>query len=215
MMPIRSIAGRAPAAVPACALIAALALSAAPALAVATLYGVDPYHSQIILLVDHFGVARSGGMIGGLGGTIEFDPNEGDEWKIDVTIPVFNFISTHGPRTEAVKGDQFLDATNHPEIKFSCTKMEKKDDAFVATGDLMIRGVTKEVTFPLVLRGPRPDPLGQVRLGLEGELVVSRSAFGLPFNRKMPDDTPSIGDEVTILFQIEAIKAHSGTRKPE
>ncbi len=188
-------------------------LPAAPARAATAFFGIDPYHSQAIILVDHFGVSRSGGIFGGLTGSIEFDPEKNSNWSIDVTIPVFSFISTHPPRTDAVKSEQFLDAGNYPDIKFKATKVETKDGARLAKGEMTIRGVTKEVSVPMTLRGPRPDPLGSVRVGLEGEVVVSRADFGIPFDRTMADGAPVIGDAVTILFQVEAIRAGKGIAK--
>jgi polyisoprenoid-binding protein YceI len=190
--------------------------AASPAEGVMTKFHVDPYHSQAIILVDHFGVSRMGGMFGQLSGTIDVDPTEWTGWNMEVTIPVFEFISTHPPRTDAVKGPNFLDAANHPEIKFACKSAEKKGDAFIAAGTLTIRGITKEVSFPLVVRGPLTDPIGKRRIGFEGELIVSRRDFGMEFDRRLPNGDPTIGNDVTIMLQVEALQEGGlAGQKPE
>jgi len=178
-------------------------------------FPIDPYHSQAIILVSHFGVSRMGGLLGGLTGTIEVDTETMDSWSMSVTIPVASFISTHPPRTEAVKGELLLDAANHPEIHFGCQSVEKKGEEYLANGTMTIRGVAKDVSFPMVVRGPRPDPFGNQRIGLEGKLTVNRSDFGIPFDRKLPNGDPVLGDEVEIQFQVEALRGTKGIKAPE
>lgn len=187
-----------------------------PAEAKVVMFGIDPYHSQAIILVDHFAVSHQGGMFGKLTGTIHMDAEKRSDWDIDVVIPVFEFVSTHAPRTEAVKGEQFLDAASYPEMRFRCKKVDAAEDgSLTATGEMTIRGVTKEVSFPLTMRGPTADPIGGVRIGIEGDFVVKRSDFGIPFNRTAPGGEPVIGEDVRIMFQVEAIREGSRAKKPE
>jgi polyisoprenoid-binding protein YceI len=178
-------------------------------------YYVDGYHSQAIVFVDHYGIARIGGMFGKLDGTIDVDPEGWTNWSIDVRIPVFEFMATHEPREDAVKGPLLLDAANHPEIKFACKQVEKKGDELVANGSLTIRGTTKDVSFPIVARGPAVDPFGATRIGVEAEMTVKRSDFGIPFDRKLPNGQPVLSDDVTIMLQIEATKEGGMLKKPE
>jgi polyisoprenoid-binding protein YceI len=178
-------------------------------------FPIDPYHSQAIVLVSHYGITRMGGLLGGLTGTIEVDPETMGSWSMNVTIPVASFISTHPPRTEAVKGDLILDVANHPEIHFACQSVEKRENDFLAAGTITIRGVAKDVSFPMVVRGPRADPFGNQRTGLEGKLTVNRKDFGIPFDRKLPNGDPVLGDEVEIQFQVEALRGTSGVKAPD
>jgi polyisoprenoid-binding protein YceI len=148
-------------------------------------------------------------------GTIEVDTESMGDWSMNVKIPVATFISTHPPRTEAVKGELILDAANHPEIEFSCKSVEKREKDYLATGSITIRGVSKDVSFPMILRGPRVDPFGNTRIGLDGELTVSRQDFGIPFDRKLPNGDPVLGDDVDIQFQVEALRGSSGVKAPD
>ncbi len=52
---------------------------------------LDPYHSEAIVLVDHYGLARLGGIFGKLTGTVKVDASDWSGWAIDVKIPVFEF----------------------------------------------------------------------------------------------------------------------------
>jgi polyisoprenoid-binding protein YceI len=176
---------------------------------------IDPYYSQAILLVPHYEVCRTGGLLGGFTGTIEVDTEKMSDWSMDVTIPVSTFVSTHPPRTEAVKGDLLLNAAVYPEIRFSCKTVEKKGQEYVATGKITICGVTKDVTFPMTVMGPLSDPFGNTRIGLDGKFTVDRQDFGLPFDRKMPSGGPVVGNEVEIQFQVEGIRGTRGIKAPD
>jgi polyisoprenoid-binding protein YceI len=176
---------------------------------------IDPYYSQAILLVPHYEISRTGGMLGGFTGTIEFDTETMADWTMDVTIPVSTFISTHPPRTDAVKGPQLLDAPTYPEIHFSCKSVQKKGDEYMAKGTITICNVPKEVTFPMTVKGPKIDPFGNSRIGLDGSFTVNRQDFGLPFDRKLPGGGPIVGDNVDIQFQVEGIRGTRGTKAPD
>ena len=101
---------------------------------------IDPYYSEAIILVPHYEISRTGGLLGGFTGTIEFDTESMGDWSMDVTIPVSTFISTHPPRTDAVKGPQLLDEATYPEIKFSCKSVQKKGDEYMAKGTITRSG---------------------------------------------------------------------------
>jgi polyisoprenoid-binding protein YceI len=176
---------------------------------------IDPYYSQAILLVPHYEISRTGGLLGGFTGTIEVDTEKMSDWSMNVTIPVSTFVSTHPPRTEAVKGDQLLNAAVYPEILFSCKAVEKKGEEYIANGKITICDVTKDVTFPMIVKGPNVDPFGNTRIGLDGEFTVNRHDFGLPFDRKMPTGGPIVGDEVEIQFQVEGIRGTRGIKAPD
>ena len=178
-------------------------------------YMIDPYFSQAIILVPHYQVTRTGGLLGGLTGTIEVDPETMSSWTMDVTIPVSTFISTHPPRTEAVKGAMLLDAVAYPEIRFSCKSVEKKGNEYAASGTITIRGISKDVTFPMVVKGPRIDPFGNTRIGLDGSFSVDRQDFAMEFDRKLPNGDPVVGDQVDIQFQVEGIRGTRGMKAPE
>jgi len=75
------------------------------------------------------------------------------------------------------------------------------------TGDLTIRGVTREVTFDV--EGPTPpikDPWGIVRVGVSAAAKVNRKDFGLAWNALTETGGIVVGDEVSITFDAELIQ---------
>lgn len=182
----------------------AVLVLAAPGTA-AEKYEIDPGHVQINLTAQHFGLIQLGGFFGDVTGTVMYDEDPA-VCSFEVRIGTDSFVASHPARQDAVKSEFFLDTENHPEITFVSKKLAAADDGHHLTGDLTIRGSTHEVTFPVMLHGPRPDPFGNSRMGIEGSLVVNRQDYGIAFDRKMPDDTPFVGNDVTITILVEATR---------
>ena len=91
------------------------------------------------------------------------------QWQIDPAHSAAHFSVRHltrePQRDEHLRSADFFDVVNHPAITFRSKQITAAgSDHFKLTGDLTIRGVTKEVTFNV--GGPTPsvkDPWGNVR----------------------------------------------------
>lgn len=78
------------------------------------------------------------------------------------------------------------------------------------TGDLTIRGVTKEVV--LTVDGPTPaikDPMGNFRVGGQATTKIDRKDFGLLWNKALETGGVMVGDEVEITIDVEIYKKPS------
>lgn len=95
-----------------------------------------------------------------------------------------------------LKSPDFFDVEKYPEAIFEITGCERvKDDSVYVSGNLTMRGVTKNIRFP-------------ARLFIEGGTLLANASFninrqewGIAFKGK-PDDL--IRDEVNISFSIQA-----------
>ena len=165
-------------------------------------FQLDSSHAQVGFRVQHFGVSYLRGWFGDVTGTLEFSENP-SKMSVEVLIKSGSLITSFPTRTEHALSDNFLGAEEFPEITFKSTKIEKKNDTLVVTGDLTIRGTTKQVTFPFTTLGPRPGPFGNTRFGATGTLEIDRLEFGVPFNRNMEDGVPMVGVMVEIDLSVE------------
>jgi polyisoprenoid-binding protein YceI len=80
-------------------------------------------------------------------------------------------------------------------------------DHFKVSGDLTIRGVTKEVTFDV--EGPTPsvkDPWGNVRAGVLATAKINRKDFGLVWNALLESGGVVVGDEVSVTIEAELVQ---------
>lgn len=182
------------------------AAAQAPQPAPAPEYEIDPSHSTAAFSVRHFTVSNVRGKFGKLSGVIRYDPDDLAESGVMVTIDAATIDTDHEQRDNHLKSADFLYVEEHPEITFVSSRVETGDDGFILTGDLTIRGVTREVSFPFTLVGPIKDPLGLMRIGGEGELTIDRTDFGLEWNRLMETGGVFVGEEVAIELSVEATR---------
>jgi polyisoprenoid-binding protein YceI len=80
------------------------------------------------------------------------------------------------------------------------------------TGDLTIRGVTRQVTLPVTFLGEQKDPWGNVKAGFETAISLNRTDYGLTWNQALEAGGVLVGDQISITIDLEANKdAAKGT----
>ena len=78
------------------------------------------------------------------------------------------------------------------------------------TGDLTINAITRQVV--LDVDGPTEpirDTQGREKIGINGMAKISRKEFGILYNPVMETGGVAVSDEVTIVLDIELIRAES------
>ena len=76
---------------------------------------------------------------------------------------------------------------------------------FVLTGDLTMRGVTREVRLDVTAEGRGRDPWGGDRAGFSATGKVSRKDFGLTWNQVLETGGVAVGDEVKISIDAQIV----------
>ena len=125
--------------------------------------------------------------------------------SVNVTVKTVSVNTDNEGRDADLRKSEFLDVPQFPEMAFKSTKVEKRGGEMLMTGDLTIKGVTKEVRIPFTLSGPITDPWGNQRIAAEGSTTINRRDFGVTYARKMQDGSAVVGDEVKITLSIEAV----------
>jgi len=177
--------------------------------AAGTTYTIDPAHSAAHFKVRHMMVSNVRGEFGKVSGKVVYDAAHPENGSVTAEIDV-NSINTREPQRDAhLKSPDFFHAEQHPTIKFQSTKITPDGPGeYKVTGDLTIRGVTKQVV--LEVEGPHPehkDPWGYVRSGAEGKLKINRKDFGLVWNQVLETGGLLVGEEIDINLEVELIKA--------
>jgi polyisoprenoid-binding protein YceI len=168
---------------------------------------IDPDHSVASFTVRHMLVANVRGEFAGPTGTISFDPqNIAGTLKAEAAIDARTVNTRNADRDRDLKSDRFFAVAKYPAITFRSKRAEAGAGGHIeVTGDLVIRGVTKEVV--LDVEGPTPavkDLLGQVRVGATMTTVLNRRAFGLLYNELLEAGGAVVGDEVRVTIDLEA-----------
>jgi polyisoprenoid-binding protein YceI len=74
------------------------------------------------------------------------------------------------------------------------------------TGDLTIRGVTREVVLEAEETGRGVDPWGQEKLGFTASTRIDRKDFGLTWNQALEAGGVLVSDEVRITIDGQAVR---------
>jgi polyisoprenoid-binding protein YceI len=98
---------------------------------------------------------------------IDFDPNHPETSHIAVVIDLASAVTGDIQRDGALPGSDWFDIAQFPQAKFVTTAIRKAgSDSYIATGNLVLRGVTKPVTLPftLVITGTTAHAKGRFNL---------------------------------------------------
>ncbi|WP_077489069.1 YceI family protein [Sinomonas mesophila] len=169
---------------------------------------LDPSHSDIAFTVRHAGISKVRGRFTDAAGSVEAG-HGADGTQATAVIKTASFDSGDGNRDAHVKGADFFDVERFPEITFTSTSIEAKGDDFDVTGDLTIKGVTRQVTIETEFNGTALDPFGNTRAGLSGETTISRKDFGLTWNAVLETGGVLVSDKVVISLDLAFIAPQS------
>ena len=169
-----------------------------------TTYQLDKIHTFVNFGVERFMVGEVTGRFNDFEGTVVYNSEDPQQTEITVSIDVKSIDTGFEVRDGHLKSNIWLDAEKYPEITFTSKSIQIETDNLMLTADLTIHGITKEVTFPILIKGPFVDPTQSNTIGLSGELVVDRQDFGISMDKKMLNGHSFIGDEVKISIRALA-----------
>ncbi|WP_427891607.1 YceI family protein [Kribbella sp. GL6] len=171
-------------------------------------YTLDASHTRIGFSARHAMVTKVRGAFDEFEGSFHIDGENPENSAGTVTIQAKSINTRNNQRDEHLRSNDFLAMDEHPEITFASTAVKKTGDAeFQVTGDLTIRGVTKQVDVTFEYTGTATDPFGNQRLGLEGSVVINRKDFGVSWNAALEGGGVLVSEKVTLELEVSAIKS--------
>jgi len=191
------------------AILAAVVLSlAVPGLALPAPWELDPVHTGVHFKVRHLMVSSVRGDFEKVSGKITYDESDVTKSTADISIDAASINTRDAKRDGDLRNPDFLDVAKYPTISFKSRKVEKTGNGNLRmTGDLTIKGVTKEVD--LLIEGPtKPakDPWGNRRVGGSATTRINRKDFGLTWNMPLETGGVLVGDEVDITIDVEIFR---------
>jgi len=178
-----------------------------PAQAEVARWNVDPDHSTIEFRVSHMVVSKTTGRFADYQGFIDMDPDAGTVKAIEATIKTASVSTNHEKRDAHLRNADFFDVEKHPTMTYLLKHYKKTPEGYEAVGELMLRGVTKDITLKGHFNGVAKDPWGNLRAGFNAEGQLNRKDFGMVWSKTLDGGGLVVGDEVLIKLDIECIKA--------
>lgn len=179
--------------------LVAVALLVGAASAQVQNWNIDPNHSAAQFSVRHLGISTVRGAFTKVTGTVQYDPAHPDKTVIDASIDANSVDTRVEMRDNDLRSEHFFNVAKFPALTFKSKKVEAVGDGKLkVTGDLTIRGVTKEAV--LDVEGPSAavkDPWGNMRRGASASTKINRQDYGVSA------DSGMVGDEIPITIDLE------------
>lgn len=169
--------------------------------ATTTTWSVDPAHSSLVFKVMNREVSHVWGRFGRIAGELELDEADFTQSVLRLRVEAASLDTNDARRDAHLEGPDFFDVAEFPELSFESTRItELGPERYEVYGGLQVRRVTRPATFTITRLGTRELTPGEWRTGAEATFTVDRRAWGM---NHMLD---SIGHEVTLMVDIEAVK---------
>jgi len=170
-------------------------------------YTIDASHSRIGFVARHAMVTKVRGGFNEFEGTGYFDAEDPSRSSLELVIDAKSIDTRNADRAAHLRSNDFFDMDTHPQIRFVATAIEQTgDQEFAVTGDLTIKGVTKEVTIDFTYTGNAVDPFGYRRIGLEGATTINRKDWDVTWNAALEAGGVLVSEKVDLEFEVSAVR---------
>ena len=176
---------------------------------------LEPGHTAASFIACHMMVTKVRGKFGDVHGTMEFDPQNVADSAVTIEFNSANFSTGVEDRDNHLRSADFLDAENHPKITFTSTAVEQvRCGDYKVTGDLTIRGISKEVTLDVRYLGKwdtefwvGDENKGVVaRAGFVATTRINRQDFGVSWQSPLDRGGVVVSDIIEIVIDAEALE---------
>lgn len=152
--------------------------------------------SRIHFTIRNLGI-RTGGNFTGLHGSIRFNPDAVANSYFNVAVKAATIDTDNGQRDKSLRTEYF-EVEKFPEIRMTSTKIERTNKTsegyYYFSGNLTIKGVTKEIAFPFKVQRAGSDWI------FTGDLEINR----LDYNIGKPSSFLSSSVSVSLKVKAKA-----------
>lgn len=173
-----------------------------------TKWVIDPLHSEVHFKVKHLVISTVTGAFNTFGGEALTSGDDFENAKVEFTMDVNSINTNQEARDSHLKSADFFDAEQFPQISFESTSFKKaKGDQYQLTGNLTMKGITKEVTVDAEYGGTAKDAYGNTKLGFEVSGKINRKEFGLTYNALTETGGLALGEDIKLIANIQLAKS--------
>jgi len=163
-------------------------------------YTLDPNHTYPSFAINHLGFSTMHGRFDKTSGSLSMDRAKGNG-SLDVVVDMASVSTGMKKRDDHLRSPDFFNVAEFPQMTFKSTDVKFTDLGAQVTGDLTIKGITREVTLNVdsIHCGVHPFNKKEV-CGFGATTTIKRSDFGIKYG------LPAVGDELSISIEAEAVK---------
>lgn len=158
---------------------------------------IDQAHSEIGFKVKHLMISTVKGNFRTFSGGVE------EDGTVSLSMNVNSINTGNNERDNHLKSADFLISMEYSTMNFTGKMSE---DMKTITGEITIKGVTKEVTLDVDYNGMSVDPWGNTKHGWEITGSINRGDFGLTWNAPLETGGVLVSEEVKLNLDIQMME---------
>ena len=166
-------------------------------------YVIDPDHFSIGFLVGHVGYAKVLGMFLEAEGTFIFDEETLELRDLLITIRADSIFTNHKKRDAHLRGSDFLNSREFPEIIFEGTGskiLDQKHGSVAGTLTLLGKSLPIALDVQWNKSGAYPFGHGKHTIGVSIRGAFNRSDYDMSYAVA----NGWVGDEIQLIIELEA-----------
>ncbi len=172
---------------------------------------LDPAHSSVEFAVKHMMMTTVRGRFKNVHATLRGDRDRPEHAGVEARIDVESIDTGVADRDAHLRGPDFFDAENHPDIVFRGERIvgdapTQEGDRFQLAGELEIRGASMDVTLDCEYEGRGTDPWGRTRAGFTFRTEIDRSDWGLKWNQALETGGVLVANKVRIEGELQFVR---------
>jgi len=172
-----------------------------------TIWNVDALHSEVQFKVKHLVISTVTGSFKSFSGQAITDGDQFENAQISFSIDVKSIDTGQPGRDEHLLNADFFEVETYPEFTFNSTSFTLiKQDLYKLTGDLTMKGITKQVELQAEYGGTEKDSWGNIKVGFEVTGTIDRKDFNITFNALTETGGLALGENIKIIANIQLAK---------
>ncbi len=165
----------------------------------------DKTHSTFGFSARHLVVATYRGTLLDFDATVVGNPD--GSCQLDAAARVASVSTTDENLTGHLLAPDFFDAQRFPEVRYHATEISRDGDHLIVSGQLSLKGVTKDIVLHGEIAGPTVGFEDREILGITLEGTIDRTEFGITWNATLPTGGLVLGHEVKLVANLELARA--------
>jgi len=149
--------------------------------------------SAVKFTIKNFGIS-TGGSFTGLEGDIEFDKANPERAVFKMSLEAAKVNTGNDSRDNHLRKEEYFDVAKYPKISFKSDKVTSKGGELIVSGQLTIKGTTKNISFPFKATAKDDGYL------FEGSFQLNRRDY------KVGGNSMVLGDNVAVSLSVFARK---------
>ena len=139
---------------------------------------IDPAHSHVSFAIRVMSITTTRGRFKALHGRLHIDEqNPANSW-VDAQVEAVSLDTRNFMRDTHLRSAAFFDVKKYSSIRFTSTHVEQvSGQHYQVTGNLILHGITRPITFDVQYRGQ--SSMMDRRTSLRASATINRHDFGV------------------------------------